>query len=46
MSRDHPDLYIASESQAPAQDIPRLLSPQPRESGWRAFLSWLAKRFR
>lgn len=47
MIRDHPDLYIDQESQAPAQDVPRLLSPLPRDtrdSAWRSFLRWLAKR--
>jgi hypothetical protein len=45
--RDHPDLYIARESQA--QSVPRLLNPQPsdtRDSAWRTFLRWLAKHRR
>ena len=47
--RDHPELYIASESHAPAQGVPRLLSPLPsdtRESAWRTFLRWLARHRR
>ena len=49
MIRDHPDLYIAKEPEAPAQSVPRLLSPLPsdtRDSAWRSFLRWLARRRR
>ena len=47
--RNHPELYIAGEPEAPAQSVPRLLSPLPsdtRDSAWRSFLRWLAKRRR
>lgn len=47
--RDHPELYLASESHAPGQGVPRLLNPRPsdtRESAWRTFLRWLAKHRR